>query len=102
MKKFKFSLAPVLDHRERVEDEKQQTFGKHQRELKEAQDELARLDGEFKRHSRSLQSGHKKLTSDQLRWYYAHLEYLDRCITVQHGVVLQRRTAVDRARVEML
>jgi flagellar FliJ protein len=102
MGKFKFELEPVLDHRERIEDEKQQVLGQRQRELKAAEDELARLNREFKKYSLALREEHKKLSSEELRWHYSHLEYLDRCMTLQHGVILQRRAAVERARKDLI
>ncbi len=102
MKKFKFMLEPVLDHRERIEDEKQQVHAERGRELAAAQDELDRLDREFKRYSATLRDEHKHFTSEQLRAHYAHLEYLDRYITMQHGIVSQRRLAVERARVDLV
>jgi flagellar FliJ protein len=99
--RFKFALEPVLDHRERIEDEKQQMLAERQRELKVAEDELARMNAEFKRYSTALREDHAKLSSDELRWHYAHLEYLDRCMTMQHGVIYQCRAAVDRARADL-
>jgi flagellar FliJ protein len=100
--KFKFTLEPVLDHRGRIEEEKQQVLAERLRELKAAEDELARLNGEFKRYSTALREDHAKLSCDELRWHYAHLEYVDRCMTMQHGVILQRRTAVERARQDLI
>lgn len=102
MARFKFALEPVLDHRSRIEDEKQQVLAERQRELKVAEDELTRLNGEFKRYSTTLREDHAKLSSDELRWHYAHLEYVDRCMIMQHGVILQRRGAVDRARADLI
>lgn len=102
MAKFKFALEPVLDHRSRIEDEKQQVLAERQRELKAAEDELARLNGEFKRYSTVLRDDHAKLSSEELRWHYAHLEYLDRCMTMQHGIIFQRRAAVDHARQDLI
>lgn len=102
MPKFKFSLTPVLDHRERIEEEKQGILAQRQRELRAAEDELARLNAEFKRYSIVLRDGHAKLSSDELRWHYAHLEFLDRCMTMQHGIIFQRRAAVDRARNDLV
>jgi len=101
MAKFKFALEPVLGHRERVEDEKQQLLAERQRELKSAEDELTRLGGEFKRYTAALREDHAKLSSEELRWHYAHLEYVDRCMTMQHGVIYQCRAAVDRARTDL-
>lgn len=102
MAKFKFALEPVLDHRERIEDEKLQVFAARQRELKAAEDELARLNAEFKRYSAVLREDHATLTSEELRRHYAHLEYVDRCIVMQHSLVFQRRSALERARVDLV
>lgn len=102
MAKFKFALEPVLDHRERIEEEKQGILAARQRELKAAEDELARLNGEFKRYSTVLREDHAKLSSDELRWHYAHLEFLDRCMTMQHSIIFGRRAAVDRARADLI
>jgi flagellar FliJ protein len=102
MRKFKFSLEAVLDHRERIEDDKQQIFAARQRELQDAEQELARLNGDFKRFSTALREDHARLSTEELRWHYAHLEFLDRCITMQHAVISQRRAAVDRARRDLV
>jgi flagellar protein FliJ len=102
MRKFKFSLDPVLDHRERIEDEKQQILAARQRELQEAEHELARLDGDFKRFSTALREDHARLSTEELRWHYAHLEFLDRCITMQHAVISQRRAAAEHARLDLV
>lgn len=102
MGKFKFALQPVLGHRERIEDEKQQVLAERQRELRAAEDELARLDAEFKRYSTVLRNDHANLSSNELRWHYAHLEYLDRCMTMQHSIIFQRRAAVERARQDLI
>lgn len=102
MRKFKFSLEPVLDHRERIEDEKQQIFAARQHELRDAEQELARLNGDFKRFSTALREDHAQLSTEELRWHYAHLEFLDRCITMQHAVISQHRAAVERARQDLV
>lgn len=102
MQKFKFALDPVLQHRERIEDEKQQVLAERLRDLKAAEDELARLNGEFKRYSTALREEHATLSSEELRWHYAHLEYLDRCMTMQHSVIFACRAAVERARTDLV
>ena len=102
MRKFKFTLEPVLGHRERIEDEKQQIFAERQNELRAAEAELTRLNGEFKRFSAVLRDDHASLSSEDLRAHYAHLEYLDRCIVMQHATITQRRSAVDRARADLV
>ena len=102
MKKFKFPLKPVLEHRERIEEEKQLVLSARRQELKAAEDELARLNGEFKRYSTVLRDDHARLATEELRWHYAHLEYLDRCMVMQHAVISQRKIAVERARQELV
>lgn len=102
MAKFKFTLEPVLDHRERIEDEKQQILAERLRELKAAEDELARLNAQFKRYSTALRDSHAALSSEELRWHYAHLEFLDRCMTMQHGIIFQRRADAERARADLV
>ena len=102
MKKFKFALNPLLEHRERIENEKQQALAERTLELKAAQNELARLNGEFRRFSDALRDRHDRLTTEELRAHYAHLEYLDRCIVMQHATISARKSAVDRARSELM
>lgn len=102
MKAFKFRLDPVLEQRKRVEEEKQQRLAERERELQIAVDELARLDGEYRRFAVRLRDEHARLAGDELRLHYAHLQYLDRRIVAQHGVVAKRREAVDHARAELL
>ena len=102
MKKFKFSLNPLLEHRQRIEDEKQQALAERTLELKAAQSELARLNGEFRRYSDALRGRHAELTTEELRAHYAHLEYLDRCTVMQHAAISARKSAVDRARVDLM
>lgn len=102
MRKFKFSLEPILDHRERIEEEKQQIFAARQLELRQAEEELARLNSDYKRFSTILREDHARLATEELRWHYAHLEYLDRCITMQHAVISQRRGAAERARLDLV
>ncbi|MGZ3497646.1 MAG: flagellar export protein FliJ [Vulcanimicrobiaceae bacterium] len=102
MKKFTFGLAPVLEQRERVEEQKQHVFAQCQLELQRAQDELARLNSEYKRHATTLREDHRQLTSDELRWHYAHLDFLDRAMTAQQHVISQHAAACEQARRELV
>ncbi len=102
MKRFTFALAPVLEHRRRIEDEKQRILADRRRRLSAAQDELARLHAAFKQYSNALSDDHQRLTSNDLRAHYAHLEYLDRCITMQHALIAQCAIAVDCARADVI
>jgi flagellar protein FliJ len=102
VKKFRFPLQPVLDHRKRIEDEKQLVVAQRKRALDEAEHELARLNEEFRRHAAMLRDNHKKLETHELQCIYAHLQFLDRCIIAQIRIVAERRVALDRARTELL
>lgn len=102
MKKFAFALQPVLEHRERIEDEKQQVLAVRQLALDEAERELKRLNDEFRANSEELRGRHKDLDADALRLYYAHLQFIDRCIVAQIRVVAERRVELDRARTDLL
>ena len=101
-RKFAFALQPVLDHRKRIEDERKQTMALRQRALDEAKAELRRLDDEFRRHASDLRARHRQLDVEELRVHYAHLQYLDRSILAQRGVVAERQGAADRARKELV
>ena len=101
-KQFKFNLQPVLEQRERVEDQKQQVVASRQRALDVAESELARLNSEFRSHSEAIRTMHRGLDTEQLRMHYAHLQYLDRVILAQIRVVAERRVMLDRARADLL
>jgi flagellar FliJ protein len=102
VKRFAFALQPVLDHRKRIEDEKQLVVAVRARALDEAERELARLNEEFRRHAAMLRDSHGKLETRELQCIYAHLQFLDRCIVAQIRIVAERRVALDRARTELL
>jgi flagellar protein FliJ len=102
MKRFTFRLQPVLDHRKRIEDQKQLVVAARARSLDEAERELARLNEEFRKHSMMLRDGHKKFETRELQCIYAHLQFLDRCIVAQIRIVAERRVALDRARTDLL
>lgn len=102
MKKFHFALQPVLEQRERIEDEKQQTMAQKQRSLDQAEAELRRLNDEFRENADRLRAKHRDLDTEELRLTYAHLQFLDRCIVAQIKIVAERRVALDRARAELL
>jgi flagellar protein FliJ len=102
VKKFSFALQPILDHRKRIEDEKQLIVAQRKRALDEAEHELSRLNDEFRRHAKLLRDNHKKFDTRELQSIYAHLQFLDRCIVAQIRIVAERRLALDRARTELL
>jgi flagellar FliJ protein len=101
-KKFKFALQPVLDHRQRLEDELKQTVALRQRAHDEAKRELERLNDEFRTHSLLIRSKHRDLDAEELRAHYGHLQYLDRVIVAQIGVLAERQAALERARRDLV
>lgn len=101
-KKFNFTLQPVLEHRKRIEDQKQQTLATRQRAWDEARRELGRLNDEFRANSRELRDRHRELEVEELRLRYAHLQFLDRSIDAQIKVVAERQVALDRARKDLI
>ena len=102
MKKFRFTLQPVLEHRERIEDACKTALAARQRELDLAQAELDALGERFRDHSEMLRGEHRSLSAEDLRLHYAHVAFLDRAIDAQLGVVATRRAAVERARADVL
>jgi len=102
MKRFHFALQPVLEQRERVEDEKQMVVAQKRRSLDEAEAELRRLNDEFRENADRLRQKHSEMDTEELRLTYAHLQFIDRCIVAQIAVVAERRVALERARLELL
>jgi flagellar FliJ protein len=102
MKKFVFSLEPVLGQRRRVEEEKQQIVAARKRAADQAENELSRLNDEFRASSDALRQKHRELDADSLRLHYAHLQFLDRTIVSQIQIVAERRVALDKARADLL
>lgn len=101
-KKFRFALQPVLEHRKRIEEERQQELAVAQLTLNEATAALLALHDAFRRHSNILREDHATFDVEQLRLHYAHLEFLDRAITVQENVVAQRKAEHEQARLRLL
>ncbi|GAC1404094.1 MAG: hypothetical protein NVSMB64_06800 [Candidatus Velthaea sp.] len=95
--KFKFRLDPVLDLRERVENEKQRVFALKQRDLMEAEAVRDAFDASRDAQRSLLRNGHKLLDVDTLRATYAHLEYLDRAIEAQDERIAACAAEVQRA-----
>jgi len=102
MRRFAFTLQPVLEHRKKIEDEKQQVVAERKRAVDAAEAELARLNDEFRETSKQLREQHRALDAEALRLHYGHVQFLDRVITAQIRVVADRRVALDRARSDLL
>ena len=101
-KKFAFALQPVLEHRKRIEDQKQQVVAVRQRAWDDARHELDRLNDEFRANARDLRERHRELGVEELRLHYAHLQFLDRTIDSQIKVLAERQVALDRARKDLI
>jgi flagellar FliJ protein len=101
-KKFAFPLQPVLEHRKRIEDQKQQVLAARQRAWDEARRELDRLNDEFRANARELRVRHREFGVEELRLRYAHLQFLDRTIDAQIKVLAERQVALDRARKDLV
>lgn len=102
MKKFRFPLQPVLEHRERIEDERKAALAARLRELDAELAELARLNAAYREQSELLRGEHGRLGAEDLRMRYAHIAFLDRSIDAQTATVERFRAAADRAREALL
>jgi len=96
--RFKFSLEPVLDHRERIEDGRKREFAAAQRARMQAEAAYQQLVDRRDAIRTRLQTGHNELDAVELRASYTHLDYLDRAIAASGGRVAAARSNEDRAR----
>jgi flagellar biosynthesis chaperone FliJ len=87
MPRFRFALAPLLDRRARVEEEKKQILALRQRAYDDVVRELGQL-------GRELAAGPY---AD-----HALLRFLSRAIETQAGLVAQRRAALESARRDLI
>jgi flagellar biosynthesis chaperone FliJ len=87
MARFRFALAPLLDRRMRVEEERKQTLALAQREYDDVVEKLGRL-------KRQLAAGPY---AD-----HALLRFLSCAIETQAGLVAQRRAALECARRDLM
>lgn len=102
MKQFRFRLQPVLGHRERTERER---AGDHGRALAaqlaaaaERDDLIARRDAARERLTRE----HNTMELDELRFTYAHLDYLDRAIGLAQLRVDACAVQTENARLRLV
>lgn len=102
MPKFSFRLDPVLNYRQRLEDEQQVVFAAALSALRDAEavrdDYIARR-GEMRER---LLLHHTEMTSIELRATYAHCDYLDRSIVSQQRVIEAARAVADRERAKLV
>ncbi len=102
MSKFAFRLDPVLDHRQRLEDEQQIVLAAAVSALRSAEsvrnDYIARR-GQMRER---IRLHHGEMESVELRATYAHCAYLDRAIVAQQRVIDAARLRVDQERAELV
>ncbi len=102
MKKFAFELEPLLVQWKGHEDEKRQILALQQRACEEAQRELARLKADFHAGARELREQRPGYDVVELRLRYAHLQLLERSITVQAVVLSDLEETLARARRDLV
>src|SRR5580658_8477892 len=102
MPKFTFRLDPVLNYRQRLEDEQQIVFAAALSALRSAEavrdDYIARR---AEMRSRLLLH-HGEMESVELRATYAHCDYLDRSIVKQGRVIEAARVVADQERAKLV
>jgi flagellar export protein FliJ len=102
MPKFTFRLDPVLDHRQRLEDEQQHALAAVLLELHQAE---VQRDDYIKRRAEMrdrLIAHHADMDSVDLRATYAHCDYLDRSIVSQQAIVDYVRAKADKERAKLV
>jgi flagellar FliJ protein len=102
MPKFAFRLDPVLDYRQRLEDEQQIVFAAAASAQRSA--EAQRDDYIVRRAAmrERLHLHHNQMDGIELRATYAHCDFLDRSIVAQQLVVDQARAKADQERAKLV
>ncbi len=102
MPKFNFRLDPVLDFRQRLEDEQQIVLAAAVSALRSAE---AQRDDYIKRRQEMrsrLLLHHGEMESVELRATYAHCDFLDRSIVAQQKVVDAAKAKADQERAKLV
>jgi flagellar FliJ protein len=102
MPKFAFRLDPVLDYRQRLEDEQQIIFAaavSAQRSAEAQRDDYIMRRGTMRER---LHLHHNEMDGIELRATYAHCDYLDRSIVAQQLVVDEARAKADQERAKLV
>jgi flagellar protein FliJ len=102
MPKFAFRLDPVLDHRQRLEDEQQIVLAaavSAQRSAEAQRDDYIARRGDMRER---LVAHHNEMDSIELRATYAHCDFLDRSIVAQQRVVDEARAKADKERAKLV
>jgi flagellar protein FliJ len=102
MPKFIFRLDPVLDYRQRLEDEQQVALAAAISALRSAD---ALRDDYMNRRSEMrtrLLLHHSEMEGVELRATYAHCDFLDRSIVAQQKVVAEAKAKADVERAKLV
>ncbi len=102
MAKFNFRLDPVLDFRQRLEDEQQIVLAAAVSALRAAE---AQRDDYVQRRQEMrsrLLLHHGEMESVELRATYAHCDFLDRSIVAQQKVVDAAKAKADQERAKLV
>ena len=102
MAKFAFRLDPVLEHRQRLEDEQQRAFAAVlliQTQAERLRDDYLARRTEMRER---LHTQHTEMDSIELRATYAHCDYLDRSIVAQQSVVDEAKLKVAKERAKLV
>jgi flagellar protein FliJ len=102
MPRFRFRLQSVLDHRERIERDKQRLLAIAQRDLVAAQTRLAELRDDYERTGEELRAKHRELDAMSLYNYYAHMDFVLRAIRDVEVRVAACEAEVERAKAVLL
>jgi flagellar protein FliJ len=100
--RFAFRLDPVLDYRQRLEDEQQVLLAAAVSRLRSAE---AQRDDYITRRAEMrdrLYQRHGEMDNIELRATYAHCDFLDRSIVTQQGLVEEARVKADQERVKLI
>lgn len=102
MPKFAFRLDPVLDHRQRLEDEQQLVLAAALAALLHAENQRDDYIARRAEMRIRLLERHSEMDSIELRATYAHCDFLDRSIVAQQLVVDECRAQADEERAVLI
>ncbi|MGB8908161.1 MAG: flagellar export protein FliJ [Candidatus Cybelea sp.] len=100
--RFDFRLAPLLDHRKRVEEEKQREFAACRRAIEECRREIERLGGQRRRSIEQLVGSVRTQSARELRLRDAHLRRVELAIDDERLRQGELSVAYERARDELI
>jgi len=102
MAKFAFRLDPVLDHRQRLEDEQQRAFAAAlaiQTQAEAVRDDYIARRADMRQR---LLTQHNEMDTIDLRATYAHCDYLDRSIVAQQLAIDEATIKVKAERAKLV